>query len=320
MQKICFFLFLIISTTLSAQNITKLDLKSLQKKQDSLSILSWRMVNEISPTSRLVSDSLFTRILVRALAVKNSFYFNFDSVQIAKVTPPDSSFKIYTWQVEKGKDKIRQKGVIQYKTADGKLRITPLMDNSEFMENYNEVGNAKNWVGALYYKILQNEYNGKKYYTLIGFDENNSKSNKKWMEVLTFDETNQPIFGGPYFNHTTLGIRNRLNLEYKKETNIKASWDEDQKMIVYDHLSSENGFINQRETYVADGDYEGLKWDKGMWQHQAKIMCNCPLSNKENKEKVNEGLFDKDGNKIEDKLDEKSLKNKDKIVPLKKRG
>lgn len=311
-------LFSLVGTT---QSISKTDLKILQKKQDSLSILSWRMVNEISPALRLVSDSLFTRILVRSLNVKNSFQFGFDSVQIAKVTAPDSSFRIFTWQVERGKDRIRQKGVIQYKTVDGTMRITPLIDNSEFMESPNEIGNAKNWVGALYYKILLNEYEGKRYYTLIGFDENNSKSNKKWIEVLTFDDNKQPVFGGPYFNHTTLGIRNRINLEYKKESNIKASWDEEQQMIVYDHLSSENGFINQRETYVADGDYEGLKWDKGMWQHQAKIMCNCPLSNKENKDKINEGLFDKYGNKIEEKLDEKtlnSLKNAPKPKPVKK--
>jgi hypothetical protein len=314
------FLFLFV-TQANAQRFTKAELKILHKKQDSLSILSWRISNEFTNIDRLRSDSLFTRILVRTLALKNSFYFGFDSVQIAKVYAPDSSFKIFTWQIEKGKDKYRQRGVIQYKTTDGKMKITPLIDNSEFMEEYNVVTDAKNWVGALYYNILLNEYQGKKIYTLLGFDENNKESNKKWIEVLTFNEKNEPVFGGPYFKHTTQGMRNRFDVEYKKESHVKINWDPEQQMIIYDHLSSENGFVNQRKTYVPDGDYEGFKWDNGMWVHNEKVMCNCPLSNKENKEKVNDGLFDANGNKIENKLDEKSIKNMDKKgIPTKPKG
>lgn len=307
MLKVLFALFFLTNFA-NAQKISKADIKSLQKKQDSLGILSWRIMNEVSPTNRLTSDSLFTKVLVRAFSIKNSFYFGFDSVQIAKVAAPDSSFRIFTWQIERSKDKIRQRGVIQYNTPDGKMKIVPLIDNSEFMEELNDVGNARNWIGALYYKILLNEFEDKKYYTLIGFDENNSKSNKKWIEVLTFNENNEPIFGGAYFKHTTMGIRNRIGIEYKKDSKIKLSWDDEQNMIIYDHLSSENGFINQKETYVADGDYEGLKWVKGIWVHEAKVMCNCPLSTKENKEKINDPLFDKDGNKNELKLLEKPKK------------
>ncbi len=301
--------FLFVGMFAQAQTFSKAELKILNKKQDSLSILAWRISNEISATNRLLSDSVFTKVLVRSLAIKNSFKFAFDSVQIAKVVAPDSSFRLFTWEVERSKDKIRQRGVVQYKTPDGKLKIVPLIDNSEFMEELTAVNDNRNWIGALYYKILLNEWQGKKYYTLIGFDENNSTSNKKWIEVLTFNDAQQPIFGGPYIQHTTRGIINRIGLEYKKDSKIKVSYDEEQNMIIYDHLSSETGFVNQRDTYVADGDYEGLKWENGVWKHTEKVMCNCPLSTKENKEKVNDILIDKDGNKLEQKLLDKSKKN-----------
>jgi hypothetical protein len=290
--------FTFTASILQAQPITKNDLKLLQKKQDSLSILSWRISNEIHPEMRLKSDSLFTRVLVRALQINNSFHFGFDSLLIAKTYAPDSSFKIFTWQIEPKKNIIRQKGVIQYKTQDGKMKITPLIDNSDYMETTNEIVGAKNWIGAIYYSILLHEYNGKKYYTLLGFDDNNTESNKKWIEVLTFNEKGEPIFGNNNIQHTELGLRNRLALEYKKESRLKLNWDKEQNMIIYDHLSSENGFVNQRKTYVPDGDYEGLKWENGKWIHLPKVMCNCPLSTKENKEQAGKPIFDRNGNRI----------------------
>ncbi len=288
-----------IFTQVQAQPFSKAELKAFNKQQDSLSILSWRIANEELPALRLISDSFFTRVLVRTLKLKNSFRFGFDSVQVAKIVAPDSAFKIFTWEVKLTKGKYRQKGVIQYKTPDGSLRITPLIDASDFLDGYNEVGDAKNWTGAMYYNILLNEYEGKKYYTLFGFDNNTDESNKKWIEALTFNEANQPVFGSPIFKHTTLGTLNRYWVEYKKEARLKMNWDADQDMIVFDHTSSDNGFVNQRKTFVPDGDYEGFKWDNGFWVHQEKVMCNCPLSNKENKEQVTKPVFDGNGNRID---------------------
>jgi hypothetical protein len=294
-------LFLVVlctSTIVQAQLLNKTEIKVFKKKEDSLNILSWRMSNESAPVLRMISDSAFTRILVRTLKLKNSFSYKFDSVQIAKAYAPDSSFRILTWEIEGTQSRYRQKGVIQYKTADGALRITPLIDNSDFVEGYDEVTTASNWIGAMYYNILMNEYNGVKQYTLIGFDNNNAESNKKWIDILTFDANNQPVFGAPIIEHKTKGTLNRLVIEYKKEARLKLNWDEEQQMIVYDHTSSENGYANQRKTHVPDGDYEGLKWEKGKWIHLEKVMCNCPLSNKENKEKIDKPLFDANGNRI----------------------
>jgi hypothetical protein len=294
-----FLLTVVIGLQSLAQPISKADLKILQKKQDTLTILSWRTANEQLPTLRLISDSVFTRVLVRALKTNNSFYFPFDSVQIAKVYAPDSAFRIFTWEIKTVGNKYRQKGVIQYRTADGKLKIAPLIDNSDFVEGYDKIGDARNWTGALYYNILLNENAGKKFYTLLGFDNNNEESNKKWIEVLTFDENNMPIFGAPVFAHKTKGDLNRFQIEYKKEARLKLNWDEEQEMIIFDHTSSESGFTNQRKTYVPDGDYEGFKWENGKWVHQEKVMCNCPLSLKDTKEQIAKPIFDANGNRID---------------------
>ncbi|WP_457832243.1 hypothetical protein, partial [Staphylococcus aureus] len=73
---------------------------------------------------------------------------------------------------------------------------------SEFTDNPTDsVRTNENWIGALYYNIILKEYNGKKYYTLLGYDENDARTTRKWIEVLTFNADNKPIFGGKFFTY-----------------------------------------------------------------------------------------------------------------------
>ena len=43
------------------------------------------------------------------------------------------------------------------------------------------------------------------------------------------------------------------------------------KMIIYDHLISENNQPDKKYTYIPDGDYEGFKWENGKWLHVDKV-------------------------------------------------
>lgn len=48
----------------------------------------------------MIADSAFTKTLVRALQIKNSFYYPFDSVLgVSKLYAPDTSFRIITWSI-----------------------------------------------------------------------------------------------------------------------------------------------------------------------------------------------------------------------------
>ena len=161
------------------------------------------IVNAPETADRAIADSFFTRALVQALKVPYSFSYGFDSLKtISRLYAPDSSVRIFTWQIMKDFSYYRQKGAIQFHTKDGSLKLIPLYDYSAFTDNpVDSVRNNEHWIGAVYYNIIEKTFNNKNYYTLIGYDENDARSTKKWMEVLTFDENNKPQFGGRYFNY-----------------------------------------------------------------------------------------------------------------------
>ncbi len=170
---------------------------ALKMREDTLKQYSRQMVMAQEPAERFRADSLFVRSFVRALQFTNSFYYPFDSVNISKLYAPDSSFRIFTWQTKKDEYVVLQRGAIQMRTPDGKLKLIPLHDQSMFTKNpLDSVRGNQNWIGAIYYKIIMKEHKGKKYYTLIGFDEFSVASSKKWMEVLSF-ENGMPVFGNP---------------------------------------------------------------------------------------------------------------------------
>lgn len=292
----------------------------LNQIQDTLDALGNDIMDDSVVVSRIRSDSMFTRSLVRALRIPNSFYYPFDSVETMTVQyPKDSSFRIFTWQYEINEQNFRQKGAIQKNTADGSLSLFPLFDASEYGDAPNDtVRQSSNWIGAIYYKIIQNQMpDGQQVYTLLGYDENGYRSTKKWVDVLTFGANGQPQFGGDYFNfggNDSLWQRSwkRFNIEFKKEGRARLTYDDEKGVIVFDHLISESKQPEKKYTYIPDGDFEGLKWQNGKWNYIENVLEGMAL--KDGNEPRPDLLMDDAGGINEGKLDEQSEKNAEKKI------
>lgn len=305
-----------------SQKITQADLKKLSAKEDTLSEYSEYLNTDSLPEDRMIADSAFTKVLVRALQIKNSFYYPFDSVLgVSKLYAPDTSFRIITWNINFDDYYSRQKGAIQFRTADGSLKLLPLRDVSEFTDKpQDSVRSRQNWIGSIYYNIIKTQHKGKNYYTLFGFDNNSAQSSMKWIEVLSFNEKNEPVFGGPFFTFEKDSVpkppKYRLGLEFKKGARVLVNYIEDLGIILVDHLISESDQPELAWTYVPDGDQEGYKWENGKWMHIDKVFT---LKLEDGQAPVGDPLMDPKGNKNEQKLQEKTDKNKAKEgnrVPL----
>lgn len=284
-----------------SQHFNKEELFYLKAKEDSLKPLSEKIVMAINPADRLRADSFFTKILVRALKTRNAFHYPFDSLfAISKLYSPDSVFRIFTWQLMIDENKVRQHGAIQMKTADGTLKLIPLIDNSEnTFKLQDTIVNNSAWIGAIYYKILMNKYQDKKIYTLLGYDEGNIRISRKILELMHF-ENDAPIFGGFYFDYSSdtshVQYEARHVMEFKKEAGPRLTYDEEMKMIIMEHLVSESNEPTKKWTLVGDGDYEGYKWEDGKWHYISKVF-NQMIP--EGKAPVPENFLDKkENNKI----------------------
>jgi hypothetical protein len=310
----CFvIIFLIFSQAVYTQTILPADKKILNRKEDSLKTLAKNLITDSTQEGRMRSDSIFIRTLIRTLQVKNSFFYPFDSVQgVSKLYAPDSSFRFFSWNLSYDEYYSRQRGAIQLKSKDGSLKLIPLRDVSEFTENpMDSVRDKSNWIGSVCYRIIKTQFNGKNFYTLFGYDANSAMTNKKWIEVMTFNERNEPQFGGRYFSFEQDSVKRpaqyRYSIEYKKAASTTVNYDDGMKLILLDHLISETDEPEKAFTLVPDGDYEGFKWQNGKWLHIDKVFT---YKLQDGQAPVGDPILDSQGNRDDKKLEEKTKKNK----------
>jgi hypothetical protein len=217
-----------------------------------------------------------------------------------------------TWSITYNEDLCQQRGVIQFPGKNGSPQFTPLYDYST-RTPYPEdsARDHKHWVGAIYYNIVQTKYNNRNYYTLFGYDPNTPRTNKKWIEVLTFDDNNMPVFGGRYFSFAKDSAKRpdqfRYFIEYKKQASATVDYDPDLKMILIDHLISETDEPDLPQTFVPDGDYEGFKWTNGKWLHIDKVFDQ---KLEDGQAPIPDPLRDLKGNTNDEKLKQQSERNK----------
>lgn len=252
-------------------------LPALEDREDSLSLLADQMVNARDAGTRYKACMQFIPQLVRALETPYSFRYPFDSLKVVSIVyPPDSSFRIFTWGITPNNGvTYRFYGTLQMNTPDGKLKLFPFFDNTEYTHDLDTITSNKAWIGALYYRILENRRpDGQPLYTLFGWHGYNFRSNQKLLEALRFQD-GQPVFGAPVFDFSRDSVpgatRNRFLLIYSREGGAGLNYDPDEKLIVYDHLVSLNGKPEEKYTLVPDGTYEGFKWENGAWVHLSRI-------------------------------------------------
>ncbi len=261
---------LLIIIVLAIGNISFAQTKA-DSTGEALQKIALAIQSDTSIPNRFKLDSLVTRNLIQTLKFPNSFSFKFDSLNaIQHIEAPDHSFKLFCWQLDLGDGTYRQRAAMQFPTVDGTLKLLPFFDNSDFIEEPTKgITDRKKWMGAIYYDIILTENNNQKYYTLLGFDEQNLTTSRKIIEVIHF-ENNEPVFGGDYFSYPaddtypTAPI-DRFIYTYKKGSNAFIRYEPKNKHLVLSELASTENNLKLSSTLVPSGNEVFFVWKNGKW-------------------------------------------------------
>lgn len=230
---------------------------------------------------RIAAADTFLQEFERVLHENSSsFEESFDFLtSISKIYPADSTFRIMTWQLYVNKDEYKYFGIIQHRKSP--TQITVLHDFSRRIRKpMNKELTANNWFGALYYGIQSFKTKQGTKYALFGYNAYKFYEKRKLMDILSFNEKGEPIFGEPLIEYTIrrkdvppkTETYHRFMLEYPSDVVASIKYDDAEKMILFDHLiPMQSTFPDIPVVMVPDGSYEGFRWKKGKWQHVEKI-------------------------------------------------
>jgi hypothetical protein len=264
--------FLFSTRSFSQIAIGAAELSQIKNIEDTLLVYADSMYSAPIPEYRTGYCETMVRHLVRALRIPGSYAYGFDKLKekINIIGPDDNSFRIFNWAIAPSENTRRYYGAVQM--ASEQLKLYPLVDYTKELSRGAEdsVLTGGKWFGALYYRVLANQVEDRKYYTLFGVNSSSAISNKKVMDPLYFTETGV-VFGAPIFNLNSESRPeeriNRFIIEYKKEVQASLNWDNDMNAVFFDKLVSQVNDPNRKYTYVPSGQYDGFRWSGNQWMY-----------------------------------------------------
>ena len=273
-MKSIFVTYVIVFSVFLSKGQTK-NHELLRKYEDSLTNYGKVIVNGNNALERQIAIYHFRNILYRTLKTEGSFQYPFDSlIYISILKSNDDKFRIFNWFLLKDDNTYKHFAIIHFKTEKG-YNLIELEDCSDNIYNPEDTVLTECWYGAHYYSLITCGKKKNSHYLLLGYDGNNSATNKKIIEVLSF-KNEFPVFGGNVFKLKNEDSKTRWVFEYRKDVVMSLKYYPKKKMIIYDHLSPDNkdneGFFM---FYGPDMRYDGFKYKRGKWH----VLEDLPLIN-----------------------------------------
>ena len=290
MKSFFFSLLILFSyTSLMAQDAEL----SFEAAEDSISSCFQRIAKASEDDEKDAYNYEIIQMFSKILSNEGAMDYAFQKLpQMFKEKTKDGKLRLINWNLPMVDGTFKYYGFVMYKPKD-----------SVYVHRLREVQrepsliiapklSANNWIGALYYSIIEPIDSKMPYYVLLGWDGNNDFTNKKIIEVLSFDKKNTPYFGLPVFQGE-VGTFSRIIFEYAKRSTMALRFESGKHMITYDHLGPfKPQYANSPEFYGPDASIDAYEYQRGIWFYKADIDArNASQKKKKNKPKKQVDLY-----------------------------
>jgi hypothetical protein len=228
---------------------------------------------------RLQANALLLDFLIDTLSHPSSYEQDFDSFKsISRLRAPDDRFVLWTWQLPRKGGRFHHQGLVVLPGEEAN-RVILLSDtgNHSAPPLYRPLRPGQ-WQGAVYYHIEKVRHKKEAYYMLLGYDQHDLRTRRKWIDVIALDPQHAGgiVFGADIFRIDDFQGRvmprkpYRLLLEYSAKLSASLRWSDGR--IIMDHLAPQDASMKRMYSfYGPDFTYDALYWNKGHWKLEEQI-------------------------------------------------
>ena len=167
--------------------------------QSELNQLYGQVFTAPTDNERYHANESVLQLLSEALAEENSFKWQWDfGNRVSVLTASDNKFRIFTWPVVNDAGEYECFGFVQALNEKTKeYDITQLNDRSDDIVNrQEEVLGPDRWLGAVYQELIVTTYEGRTFYTLLGWNGVDCLTQRRIIEPICFKSGGStPQFG-----------------------------------------------------------------------------------------------------------------------------
>lgn len=192
---------------------------------------------------------------------------------LGQVESPDLKLKIINWNLvlRDGSNKyflyIIRKG--EKKGSENKV-FTLRGENKSRPPDSLGTFNQSNWYGALYYSIQPFRHGKENCYLLLGIDFGKDMITRKLIDILTFDEKGDPMFGKECFLRDGK-LKSRHVIEYSSDGLISLRL-ESRKLVVFDRVSPYSSGHTSASLFMGAGLlFDGYRLKRGLWNYVENV-------------------------------------------------
>lgn len=196
--------------------------------QSQLQALFEDVYNAPTDNQRYHANEAAMQMFQEALGEENSFKWHWDfGNKVSVLTSADKKFRIITWPVVNDEGEYECFGLIQaLDEKTGEYVVHVLYDKSQDIVNRQEdLLSPDNWFGSVYQEIITTSYDGKTFYTLLGWSGVDNLTQRKVIEPVLFKSGRSvPQFGQNVFKKER-NLR-RVVLEYTRDAMVTLRFEE----------------------------------------------------------------------------------------------
>jgi len=294
-------LFLCLHFTLSAQTTQK-NYSNTGKvysriDQERIEQLANTVLRELPAAEKDSISNVLKEELQTALQNENAFRTSFNQVKsISILTAPDSSFRVFNWEIAYLDGTNRYECLLLKKNETGTTLevLEPLDSILERKELQNKQLGTENWLPALYYDIVLVKSRFQTFYTLLAWDANDLLTNKKYIEVLWFDKEGKTNFGAPIFRDNR-SVQSRVIFEYGGQNSMTLNSEEELNRISFNHLAPPSSNLEGIfEYYGADVSFDAYDWNGKHWKSVQEVIPSWADPKGRTNAKVTNRRFEKE--------------------------
>ncbi len=195
-----------------------------------------------------------------------TFDQDIDSARIMSIFDESKTLRILTAQVLLDDGTSRCLGIVRF--ADGRAPVV-LVDVGAASPYDVEPLEGHQWYGALYYNVMATTVLGQPGYLAFGFRVLSELEYQKCVEVFYWHE-GQLKQGAPIFVNES-GTQSRLSMRYFSSAGVKFNYDQEQELIIHDHLIPMKDHSTGAMVMVPDGSYCAYQYEDGLWYFIDKL-------------------------------------------------